>query len=162
LKVVAFSWKLLLDRIPTRSNLSRRNCLPPDMSTLCVLCGSSKESTNHLFLHCDFSAIVWANVMRWLDFSFITPTNLFVHWECWSNEGRRKKIRKGLWIIWHATIWVIWQTRNHRIFQNETRHVDDLVAEIIVLSWRWSMSRLNMQTCLHYEWNWNPQECLLR
>ena len=94
MKVVAFSWKLLLDRIPTRSNLSRRNCLPPDMSTLCVLCGSSEESTNHLFLHCDFSASVWANVMSWLDFSFITPTNLFVHWECWSNEGGGRKFAR--------------------------------------------------------------------
>jgi len=100
--------------------------------------------------------------MRWLDFSFITPPNLFVYWECWSNKGRDKKIRKGLWIIWHATIWAIWQARNHMIFRNEVKHVDDLLSEIVVNSWRWSLSRLNMQMCLYYEWHWNPQECLLR
>jgi len=63
-----------------------------------------------------------------------------------------------LWIIWHAIIWTIWQARNNIIFQNKVNHVDELVAEIIVLSWRWSLSRLNMQTYLYYERNWNPQE----
>jgi len=52
--------------------------------------------------------------------------------------------------------------RNHMIFRNEVKHVDELLPEIIVKSWQWSLSRLNMQTCLYYEWNWNPQECLLR
>jgi len=29
-KVVAFAWKLLLDRIPTRMNLARMNVLSPE------------------------------------------------------------------------------------------------------------------------------------
>lgn len=99
LKVIAFSWKLLLDRIPTRRNLERRNCLPPEVSPLCVLCGRVEESANHLFLHCYFANMVWARVMCWLDFSFITPPNLFVHWACWSIEGSNKRIGKGLLII---------------------------------------------------------------
>jgi len=107
LKVIAFTWKLFLDRIPTRNNLALRNCLPAEESTLCVLCGRTEESSNHLFLHCIFAEKVWESVMKWLDFSFITPPNLFVHWACWCNEGRNKKIRKGYAMIWHATIWVI-------------------------------------------------------
>lgn len=31
---------------------------------------------------------------------FITPPYLFVHWEYWSGEGRNKKVRKSLWLIW--------------------------------------------------------------
>jgi len=64
LKVVAFSWKLLLDRIPTRRNLARRNCLPPKVSYRCVLCGITEEPANHLFLHCSFTTKVWTCVMR--------------------------------------------------------------------------------------------------
>jgi len=79
LKVVAFSWKLFLNRVPTRDNLVRRNCLPPEESTLCVFCGGTKESSKHLFLHCNFTTKVWERVTKWLDFSFITPPNLFVH-----------------------------------------------------------------------------------
>lgn len=58
LKVVAFSWKLLLDRILSRTNLARRNCLPHEVTTLCVLCGRLEESSMHLFLHCNFTTKV--------------------------------------------------------------------------------------------------------
>lgn len=36
-KVVAFSWKLLLNRIPTRVNLELRNALYPEVSSLCIV-----------------------------------------------------------------------------------------------------------------------------
>lgn len=48
--------------------------------------------------------------------------------------------------MWHATIWVLWKGRNNRIFNDGVEFVDDLVEEIKVLSWRWAMSRLHMQT----------------
>lgn len=51
-KVVAFSWKVLLNRIPTRINLSRRNVVPPNASLNCVLCGEAGETETHMFLHC--------------------------------------------------------------------------------------------------------------
>jgi len=111
----------------------------------------------HLFLYCDFTEKVWDSVMRWLVFSFITPPYLFVYWASWSNIGGNKKIR----IIWHATIWSIWQARNHIIFWIEMKYVDELLSEITVLSWQWCLTRLAMQNCLYYEWNWNLQECLI-
>jgi len=45
----AFSWK---SPTLTRLNLARRNALPPESSTTCVLCGRGEESSSHLFLHC--------------------------------------------------------------------------------------------------------------
>jgi len=62
-KVVAFSWKFLLNRIPTRVNLELRNALPPEVSSLCVLCGDEAETVNHLFLHCSISSRVWRGLM---------------------------------------------------------------------------------------------------
>jgi len=54
--VMAFSWKLLLDRIPTKINLVRRNIFPSDATLNFVLCGD-EESTS--FLHCDEVFKVW-------------------------------------------------------------------------------------------------------
>lgn len=79
-KVVAFSWKLLLDRIPSKWNLKWRNVLPPDCSIRCVLCGTEDETSRHLFIHCDKVIKVREKVMRWMEISFITPPNLCVHW----------------------------------------------------------------------------------
>jgi hypothetical protein len=36
-KVIVFSWKLLLNRVPTRDNLSLRNVLPVEATNSCVL-----------------------------------------------------------------------------------------------------------------------------
>lgn len=81
-KAVAFSWKLLLDRILSRENIRRRNCLAPEISVNCVLCDYLGESSNHLFLHCSVVSQNWAKVMRWLGFNFITPPNIYIHWAC--------------------------------------------------------------------------------
>lgn len=43
-KVMTISWKLFLDRIPTRSNLIRRNAIPSTVSPLCVLCDSMEKN----------------------------------------------------------------------------------------------------------------------
>lgn len=114
-KVMAFSWKIL-DCIPSRANLALRNALSSDLPTSCVLCGRHEETSIHLFLHCRLVDRAWAMVASWLDFSFITPPNLFVHFLCWSDEALILKVRGGFWLIWHVTIWVLWKAGNDRIF----------------------------------------------
>jgi len=96
LKVVAFPWKVLLNRVPTKLNLALRNVLGPEENNLCALCNTMVESSLHLFLHCDFASLVWLGIMSWLDRIFVTPPNLFVHWECWSGGERKKNVKKGL------------------------------------------------------------------
>lgn len=58
-KMVAFSWKLLLDQIPTRINLHKRNVLPMEIAIICVWCVTEIESSNHLFLHCSLARNIW-------------------------------------------------------------------------------------------------------
>jgi len=52
-KVLAFSWTLFLDRIPTKVNLVKRRLLGVEDSMSCVFCGCQDEMVVHLFLHCD-------------------------------------------------------------------------------------------------------------
>jgi len=91
-KVIAFVWKALLDRIPTRINLEIRNCLPLDFGNNCVWCVAVAESSSHLFLYCDMARNIWLNLMLWLELNFVLPPNLFIHWECWSGGAINKKI----------------------------------------------------------------------
>ena len=95
-KVVAFSWKLLDNRIPTRLNLAVRNVLPifnvlplMDAPTSCAFCERVDESSIHLFLHCDVAGKVWKGIMEWWERVQIIPPNLFVLWvglEWWREE----------------------------------------------------------------------------
>lgn len=131
--------------------------LQADDCERCVFCEDGDESATHLFLHCDWVSKVWSEVMRWLNFNFIIPPNLFIHAFCWSREVRSKNLRRGVWLIWHA---VVWRSRNSIIFNAKSFEISDLVEQIKVLPWQWSLSRLNIETCLFYEWCWNPQFCL--
>lgn len=108
-KVAAFSWKLLLNRIPTRLNLVIRNILPPEVPLCCALGERVLESSIHLFLHCELAQGVWLKVMGWLECYYLIPPNLFIHWECWDGRFTNDKIRKGLRLIWHTTIWGLWK-----------------------------------------------------
>lgn len=111
-KVLAFSWMVLLDCIPTQTNLEKRRVLDVNASKYCILCSCHEESSSHLFLHCEWTSKVWLKVFNWLQLHFITPFNLYVHMDCLSNEVTSKKLRKGYWLIWYATIWVLWKERN--------------------------------------------------
>ncbi|KAL8547686.1 hypothetical protein ACS0TY_007127 [Phlomoides rotata] len=52
LKISAFSWKLLQDRVPTMWNLLQRGAFNPNYSLKCRVCGKFDEDTNHLFFYC--------------------------------------------------------------------------------------------------------------
>jgi len=143
-------------------NWAARGVLEESSSRSRVVCGGRDETEVHLFLHCEEVQRVWKKLMCWLNCNFIVPNNLLVHLECWSKEVSTKKLRQGFWLIWHATLWEIWKARNEIIFNNGTFDVEEVVENIKVLSWSWSLHRLKIGPSLFYEWCWNPHECLLR
>jgi hypothetical protein len=65
-KVTGFAWLVLLDRVPTRVNLIRRQVIIDDMNQCCVFCGNSAETVTHLFLYCNCILQVWERVFAWL------------------------------------------------------------------------------------------------
>jgi hypothetical protein len=132
-KVIAFSWQLLYDRVPTKVNLSLRGILPHNSGDNCSWCGNMRESSSHLFLHCRVAMVVWYEIFKWLGVVVVMPPNLFLLFDCLSVAARNKKIRKGFRLIWHTVIWCIWRARNNFIFNNERTVPLDLVEEVKVL-----------------------------
>jgi hypothetical protein len=159
-KVVVFSWQLLHYRLPTRSNLAHRHCLPPDTSQACVLCNGYVETVNHLFLHCDVALSIWYAVFNWLGVVLIMPPNMFILFDCFWDLAAGPQKRKGYLLIWHAVVWAIWKARNNIIFNHGVLSVTEVVDEIKAISWRWSISRLLPTPCLLYEWSVEPNICL--
>ncbi|GAU25690.1 hypothetical protein TSUD_266170 [Trifolium subterraneum] len=161
-KVIAFSWQLLYDRIPSRCNLEARGLLGTDVPWECVGCVGCAESSIHLFLHCPSVMMVWSDIFRWIDLVVVIPPSLISLFEVMRGSARNVKIRQGYLLIWHTTIWCIWKSRNSAIFANGLFSPKAIVEEIKVLSWKWSLARLKVSPCMFYEWTWDPGACFLR
>jgi hypothetical protein len=161
-KVVAFSWQLFYNRLPTKDNLARRGVLQQDAGRNCVWCDQDPESANHLFLHCRTAHKVWYEIFKWLGLVVVMPPNILSLFACVSDAARSNKVRSGFLLVWHTVLWYLWRARNDDIFNGVKKGVVDTVEDIKVLSWKWSVDRLKISPCLFYEWIWDPGDCFLR
>jgi hypothetical protein len=157
--VIAFSWKVLWDRIPSKINLALRGIHVDGGSVNCGHCLGNEEVVSHLFLSCEFAYGVWSNICRWLGIYIVMPNNLFTMFEYFVGVAWNKKMAKGFAIIWHTTIWSIWRSRNEVAFSNGVKDLVKVTEDIKLLSWRWRMARRSVPVCLFYEWCCEPGIC---
>lgn len=156
LKVIAFSWQLLLDRIPTRANLVRRKVILDLSLAVCALCGGEEESALHLFMRCPFFHRAWYDVFRWLEWQVPLPPDLFSLFDVFCSFGCGSKKKRALNLIWHTVLWLIWDMRNGCIFSAKSLDVELVVYWVKSFSWRWFLSKSNGPRCLCYEWHVVP------
>ncbi|KAK2446576.1 hypothetical protein QL285_017365 [Trifolium repens] len=163
-KVLGFAWQLLLERIPTRCNLARRQIQLLDNEQRCVWCGREDETVMHLFIYCDFARQVWMEIFNWLGVTFSLPHNLFSILNLFRDCYGKKQRRKGVVLIWAAVVWALWRMRNTVIFENGTTSSSSVVEDIKLSAWKWWVGRLESSAgcCLFYEWQAEPLLCMDR
>ena len=76
-KIAIFAWRLLKERLQTKSNLRRRQVEIND--TLCPFCASSKENEAHLFFLCDQILPLWWESMSWVNSHGAFPQKPWQH-----------------------------------------------------------------------------------
>ncbi|KAL3647239.1 hypothetical protein CASFOL_008207 [Castilleja foliolosa] len=136
LKVKAFSWKLIQDRIPTIANLIKRGAYNPNFDKDCKLCGEGEENTKHLFFDCDWSRKIWEKVYYWGNFEVRGQGSFMEHFSFHCDLVTSSK--KNYWaIIWHAAIWQIWKARNEMVFNGKRLELQDIFLKICVSSFLW-------------------------
>ncbi|GAU11500.1 hypothetical protein TSUD_344900 [Trifolium subterraneum] len=155
-KVIVFSWQLLQDRIPSRQNLFRRNVITDPHNILCILCGMSIESVDHLFLICDLSSSAWYSIFRWLGIQAVLPRGVIWFFDFFLDIGVGRRGHIGWLLIWHAVIWFIWISWNGLIFSGGTSSVDYLVDRVKLFSWSWYLTKHPGNLCSYYKWEVQP------
>jgi hypothetical protein len=63
---------------------------------------------------------------------------------------------KGVFLVWHAVVWILWRLRNDKIFLAKEVDAEVLFDKIQITSWKWLVAKKINAPCLFYEWRINP------
>ncbi|GJX09421.1 RNA-directed DNA polymerase, eukaryota [Tanacetum coccineum] len=128
-KINVFAWRVCLDKLPTKCNLSLKSI---DISTIvCPLCHASIKSGSHIFFSCPMACHLWRKLMRWRELEDIDLAS-YDDWLLWINLSRlSKRLKEILEGVCYVKWWLIWRIRNQFLFgaTNPRRELlfDDLV-----------------------------------
>jgi hypothetical protein len=159
-KVFLFAWRLLKDRIPTRSNLARRHVLQSN-DTLCVGGCGFIETTKHLVLGCQLFGKVWYLLCRWLGISYVLPGSVADHFYQFTHlAGMSRASYSYLKVIWLACVWAIWKERNNYIFKNAAFDPYNIVEKVKLNSFLWLSSSFVTMAFDFHDWWRHPLLCI--
>nr|GEV40951.1 hypothetical protein [Tanacetum cinerariifolium] len=138
IKVNVFVWKLSLGRLPTRSNLIRRNILVSDV--VCPLCDLEIEDSSHLFFGCSLAKDIQKLICRWWNLE-VHPYESYNGWLSWFKSIRLgTKLKDILEGVFYVFWWSIWYFRNHLLFTDLPPRKDAIFDNIILRSFNCSFT----------------------
>ncbi|GJX43960.1 RNA-directed DNA polymerase, eukaryota [Tanacetum coccineum] len=117
IKVNVFAWKVKMNALLTRFNISRRGI---DIeSILCPLCDSGAESSNHLFFNCTVARHIFSKIVRWWDVVY-KEVNSYAEWLSWLLSLRlTSKLKMMLEGVFYVMWWYLWTFRNKFLFDKK-------------------------------------------
>ncbi|KAK2352803.1 hypothetical protein QL285_090514 [Trifolium repens] len=133
-KISIFSWRLLLEKLPTRESLFSKGVITNALEKGCVLCCNHVETTPHIFLQCHTSNSVWLNIFKWMGLTPIMNVSVQQHFILFGDLLKSNIHKRYRHVIWLATTWCIWRWRNQIIFRGERVNISTLVDQIIYMS----------------------------
>ncbi|XP_074278153.1 uncharacterized protein LOC141601750 [Silene latifolia] len=112
--------------LPTVDNLIRRGMV---IVNRCSLCMADLESIRHLYFACPYSSSVYQQILLWMG---VTRRPLCLRQELLSLSRYNGKGWKKKWAMGcvAAVVYLLWQERNRRLFEEASRNVDQLVKII--------------------------------
>ena len=137
-KAAFFAWRLIRDRLPTKSNLcrSRRNVEINDK--MCPFCRDKENEAAHLFFSCPKIQPIWRESLSWINMVGPFPNNPRQHFLQQSFCSSFPGIRIQRWLTWWISLtWCVWHHRNRMIFSNDNLNVNKLMEDAIFFCWTW-------------------------
>ncbi|XP_045810084.1 uncharacterized protein LOC123904464 [Trifolium pratense] len=119
------------------------------------------EDCNHLFFSCNKVTELWRQVCLWLGCDYNLQEVGCKHFLSFGLIIKSKKGKKVRHLIWLATTWCLWRTRNNILFRGDKADFSALLDQIRFISWLWFGGRAGRKAGYSYS-NWciNPLCCL--
>ncbi|XP_057441534.1 uncharacterized protein LOC130733395 [Lotus japonicus] len=157
--VKAFSWRLLLHRLPTKVNLGRRQILLSQTDPVCKLCAGEEEAASHLFCSCLFAWEVWSCCYCWFGLLTVLPIKPREHLLRFKFGWNKDQI-SGSYTVWSAVVWSIWLMQNECVFRNREPDMNSVLELIKWRSWLWIKYKWRGFASSFFEWYSSPLLCL--
>ena len=155
-KFAVFAWRLLRDRLPSKTNLQGRQVEIDDRT--CPFCKSAEKEAGHLFFHCTKIIPMWWEFLSWVNNVGVFPQDPrqhFLQHESIVVDGLRTNRWKCWWLI---VTWTIWKKRNDIIFSNDFFDINKMMEETTFLTWTW-LRNLEKDFVIHFnQWSSNLRE----
>ncbi|GJU06692.1 RNA-directed DNA polymerase, eukaryota [Tanacetum coccineum] len=117
IKFNVLAWKIKLDALPTRLNISRRGIDIHHIS--CPVCDSGVESLDHLFFICCLSRQIGRKIALWWNVSYVEVES-YEEWKSWLVSLRlASKLKRMLEGIFYVLWWKIWSFRNKLLLKTK-------------------------------------------
>ncbi|KAJ9676364.1 hypothetical protein PVL29_025068 [Vitis rotundifolia] len=138
-KVKALAWLVAHGKVNTNDKLQLRRPYKSLCPQWCILCKGNGESIDHLFLHCPVTIGLWHKLFNLAGLVWVPPRS-FVDMLVIAFKGLGNSLRgKTLWQIACLTlVWMVWQERNKRIFEEKGRMEEILWDLILFYSSLWA------------------------
>ena len=159
-KIAAFAWRLINDRLPTRTNLRKRHIEVTDSS--CPFCSLVEETAGHIFFQCSKIIQLWWESLSWVNLVGVFPNHPRQHFlQHIHGVTRGMRVQRWNW-WWLALTWTTWKHRNDIIFANGTFNANKLMDDAVFLLWSW-LRNLEKDFNTHYNhWSTNLSAGFLR
>jgi hypothetical protein len=75
-----------------------------------------------------------------LGFRFVSPISISSVFHGFIGLGMGRKNMLRWLLIWHSTIWAIWNSQNEVIFVRRTVSVESLMDKVKLSTWKWYLA----------------------
>nr|GEY03684.1 RNA-directed DNA polymerase, eukaryota [Tanacetum cinerariifolium] len=147
IKVNMHAWKVKIDSLPTRFNISRRGI---DIeSIVCSICSNGVESSSHLFFSCSIVRLLARKITHLWDVPY-EEVNSYKDWITWLVNlrlpSKHKMMLEGVfYVMW----WHLWSYRNKLLFDSKAPSKAVLFDDVVSRSFYWCHYRCKAS------FNWN-------
>lgn len=116
---------------------------------------------DHLIFGCSNSMLLWKMVYKWTGFEVVLPTVGRSHYLYHRGMVRGRGLKKLWMVIWFATTWSIWISRNDAIFNVVPFDAIQTLDLIKFRAWCWFQFRGKGSPYNFNDWCTSPLICML-
>nr|GEW52127.1 RNA-directed DNA polymerase, eukaryota, reverse transcriptase zinc-binding domain protein [Tanacetum cinerariifolium] len=150
IKLNIFMWRMLLEKLPTRSNLVNRGLDVPCL--LCSIFRMGVESRDHLFFDCSLALDLFRLLGRWWSLQIPILQDHSARSSWFSNLRLNKMQKLVLKASFSSMRWHIWVFRNATLFSSKKPLKGMIFDNFVSQTFTWVSNRCKNFNCNWVDW----------